>query len=109
MWTLVALAASWIAKNFTFEIAKYIALRAMLIALTLAIGPIVLFKGWSMIMQFLLGYVTNYIQGQGLQSAVIEMVGIGCYLAGKLKIGEGISLYLSLLSISFTLRMIRVK
>lgn len=109
MWTLIGLVGSWLLKHFTFEVAKYVALRAMLIALVLTIGPIVLFKGWSMILEFLLTYSASYVQGKNLQSAVVEIIGIGCYLAQKMKIGEGFSVFLSLLGLSFTLRMIRMK
>jgi hypothetical protein len=109
MWTLVTLAGGWLLKHFTFEVAKYIALRALIIGVCLAIGPIVLFKGFSMIIQFLLNYTSSYIGGTGLEPAVVNIVGIGAYLAAKMKIAEGFSVFLSFLAVSFILRVIRVK
>ena len=109
MWTIVGLAIGWLTKHFTFEVAKFVAMRAMLIAVILGLGPIVIFKGLSLMIEFVTSYANSYVSGQEVQPVMVQMAGIAGYLADILKIPEGISIYLSFLGISFALRLIRVK
>lgn len=108
-WTLIGIAISWLAKHFTFEVAKYVGLRALLVGVILSLLPVALFKGFSLILKFVMNYASTYISGQGIEGVMLQMVGIAGYLATALKIPEGISVYLSCLGVSFVLRMIRVK
>lgn len=107
--SLVGLAIAWLAKHFTFEIAKYIAIRALVIGVILNIGPWVIFKGISLLMQFLLNYASSYVGDQEVQPVMIQMTGIAAYLANILQIPQGISIFLSFLSVSFALKIMRVK
>lgn len=106
---LIALAIAWLAKHFTFEVAKYVAIRALIVGVMLSLGPWVIFKGLSYMLQFLMTYASSYASGQQVTPLMIQMVGIAGYLAAKIKIPEGIAIFLSLISISFVLKMIRVK
>jgi hypothetical protein len=96
-------------KVFTFEVAKYVATRAFLIALCVGLMPIVIFKGYGLIMKFILNYTSTFMGGQGLESVTVQIIGVGAYLGGYLRIPEGISIFLGFCLLSFTLRMIRVK
>lgn len=103
MWSIVGVAIGWLIKNFTFEIAKYVAMRAMIIAIALTIGPWIIFKGLSSLMQYLMNYASTYIGQQGLQPVMIQLIGIAAYLGAKLKIAEGVAIYLSFLGVSLFL------
>lgn len=109
MGSLIGLAIGWLLKHFTFEVAKYVAFRAMIIVLMFTLGPIVLFKGWTMIVQYLMAYAGSYAEGQSLTGQMIQLVGIAAYLGEKIKIAEGVSIFLTFLGVSFVFRMLRVK
>lgn len=109
MWSLLAMAGGFLLKSFTFETVKYVALRAMLIAVILGLGPIVLLKGFTLILDEVMSYSSGYVEGQGLSGVMLQMTGIAAFLAEKIKIPEGISVFLSFLGLSFVLRMIKVK
>ena len=110
MWGwVVTLLGSELLKKFTFETGKYLAQRAMLIALCLFVVPIALFKGFGLITRFMLNYSGVLIEGEELEPVIVQLVGVGAYIGSLMMIPEGISIFLGFLLLSFTLRMIRVK
>lgn len=75
--SMIALAAAELLKKYGFETAKWIAQRAFLLALALGVGPIVLFKGFSLITRYMMNYSSSYIGGQGLQPVTVQLIGVG--------------------------------
>lgn len=110
MWaSIAALFGGGLLKMFTFETLKYLAFRAFIIALCLGLGPVVIFWGYTYILQHLLEYVATFIGGEGLDSPTFSVVGLGGWVVSSLRVGEALSIYLSLILLSFSLRMIRAK
>jgi hypothetical protein len=110
MWaSIAALLGSELLKKFTFETAKWVAQRAFLLALCLGVGPVVIFWGYTYIVEHLLLWVDGYIGGQGLQGATVTVSGLGGWICERLKVGEALSIYLGFLLLSFSLKIIRVK
>lgn len=103
---LVGLVAVWLARLFTFETAKYLAMRTMLIALVMGLGPIVIFKGFSFIMKFLgtygVGVLNDLLASVDLQPQIVTLYGMGGYLASHFRLAEALSIYLSFLLLKFT-------
>lgn len=107
--SFAGLAAAELLKKFTFETAKYVAFRAFLILLCLSIGPIVIFWGYSYILEHVLEYASGYLGGQGLEGVNVSVAGLGGWVADRLRVGEAISILLSFSLLSFTLKAIRIK
>jgi len=101
-----ALAGGLLLRIFTFETAKYLAYRAFMIALVMGLGPIVLFKGFGLIMKFLgnygVGVLNSLMASVNLEPQVVGLWGVGAYLGSLLRIQEGIAIYLSFLILKFT-------
>lgn len=107
MITAIALAAAELLKKYGFETAKWIAQRAFLLALALGVGPIVLFKGFSLITQFMMNYASSNVGT--LEPVTVELIGVGGYMADALRLPEAMSIYLSFCLLSFLLHAVRVK
>lgn len=106
---LVALAAGWLAKVGLWDIAKFLAWKAFIVALCLTILPIGIFYGFGYIMEFLFGMVNSTLQAQGVQPVVVQVVGVAGYLATVCRIPEAFSIYFSLVGMSFMLKLVRLK
>ena len=106
---LIALAGSELLKRFAWDTLKWVAQRAFLLALCLGVGPIVLFKGFSIITRYMLDYAGSKIGSEGIVPVTVQFVGIGGWLATELHLPEAFSIFLSFCLLSFSLRMIRVK
>lgn len=106
---LVALVSSAGFQIFAWGTLKWVAQRAFLLALALGVGPIVLFKGFSWVTQYMMNYASGKISAEGIQPVMVSFVGIGGWLASTLKLPEAFSIFLSFCLLSFLLRMIRVK
>lgn len=102
---LVGLGAGILAKLFTFETLKYLAWRAFLIALALGIGPLVIFKGYVLIMKFTMPYAMDMLGSLmnqvNVEAQSVELYSVGAWMGSCLKVGEGISVYLSFLLLKF--------
>lgn len=109
VWSLIGIAAGWLLKNFTFETVKYVAFRALLIILVLSLGPIMIFKGYSMVIRYMIDYASTYMDGEGLSGAVVTMTGLAAYLGNLLRVGEALSIILSFSLVGLVLRILRLK
>jgi len=106
MWAaLVAIVGAELLKLFSFETVKFVAWRVMIGILILTVLPIGLFKGYGLIMRFIgtygSGVVNSLLTQANVQPQIVNLWGVGAYLAGHLRIGEGISIFISMLVIKF--------
>ncbi len=106
---IAALLGSELLKRFVWDTLKWVAQRAFLLALCLGVGPIVLFKGFSLITRYMLTYAGNKVGGEGIQPITVQFVGVAGWMANQLMLPEAFSLFASFCLLSFSLRMIRVK
>ncbi len=106
---LVALLGSELLKRFAWDTLKWVAQRAFLLALCLGVGPIVLFKGFSLITRYMMEYAGGRINAEGIAPVTVQFVGIGGWLASQLMLPQAFSVFISFCLLSFSLRMIRVK
>jgi hypothetical protein len=110
MWaSLAALLGGSLLKQFTFDAVKYLALRAFLIGLIMGLGPVVLMKGFTFVLRHILEYVSTYIGTLGIQGIEVNVSGFGGWIVSQLRVGEALAIFLSFCSLSFCLRMLRVK
>ena len=105
----IALFAADLLKKYGFETAKWVAQRAFLLALALGVGPIVLFKAFSWITQYMMTYASSKVGGAIGQPIVVELVGVGGWIASELRLPECFSVFLSFCLLNFLLKLVRVK
>lgn len=106
---LVALAAGWLAKIGIWDIAKYLAMKAFVVALCVTMLPLSIFYGFGYIMEFLFGMINSTLQGSGIEPVVVQVTGVGAYLVTACRIPEAFSVYFSLIGMSFMLKLVRLK
>jgi len=106
---LVALVGSELLKKFAWDTVKWVAQRAFLLGLCLGVGPIVLFRGFSLITRYMMDYAGGRISAEGINPITVQLVGVGGWMAGCLMLPEAFSIFISFCLLSFGLRMIRVK
>ena len=93
-------------KLFTFDVLKFIAYKLIVLFVMFVALPIVLYNvGTSLIFDFL-EYAMTYVAGLGMDSFVVQISGIGAYIATKIKLVESVTLFLSFVAIKFMFRFI---
>lgn len=107
--SLIGLLGAEFLKKVGWDTVKWVAQRAFLIGLCLGIGPIVLYKGFSMITRYMMEYGMGKVSAEGIQPVMVQFVGVGGWFAYQLKVPEAFSVFLSFCMLSLMLRMVRVK
>jgi len=93
-------------RLFTVETLKFIAYKLLILFIVFVALPLVLYNvGTSFIFDFL-EYAMTYISGLGVDSYVVQISGIGAYIATKIKLVESVTLFLSFVAIKFVFRFI---
>lgn len=110
MLSIASLLGGVLARFLTVEGLKFIALRAFLITLFLTVGPIVIFKGFGLIVKFMSAYGGSMVQSlfndAGIEAQMVNLVGVGAWIGNCLKVPEGVSVFLSFLSLKFVFRFL---
>ncbi len=105
MWTIIGALAGQLLKLFTYETARYMATRALVLILVVGVLPIMLFKGYTYIMKFVLSYgmelLGTMLGNLGISAQVISIAGCGAYLCQEMMVGQGISIFMSFLLLKF--------
>ena len=105
MLSLAALGGGMLARMFTMEGLKFLAWRAFAIALCIGLGPVVIFKGFGLILMFMgtcgKEMMTSFLGSAGLEPQVVQLFGVGAYIGTCLKVSESVSVFLSFLMLKF--------
>jgi hypothetical protein len=104
-----SLIGAGILKQGAFEIAKFAATRALIIGCCMVLIPLAVFKGMALLMEFMINYANTTVEGQSIQPVVVSLTGIAGYLGSVCRIPEAMAIYLSFISLSFMLRLVRIK
>ena len=97
-----------LAKTSVFDLVKYVAIRAFLISLCVTIVPIAIYKGWMMITEYIFQAAQDQTGTGDLWSgSVIQLTGLGAWIALKIRLAEAFSVFASALSVKFTLSFLR--
>lgn len=101
-------AISWaIAKVFGDNVLRFVAFKAIAVALTVVILPIILNNLVYDIMEIIFGVVSeNFGSMGGIGNQVVSITGVGAWLMEKFRIPECFSLIVSALSVRASLNMI---
>lgn len=94
------------AKDVAGRVAQFLALKALLLGLTIVILPIVLKNVFIWIMQFINEIVLSAVAGQSIEAQVITLSGVGAYLADCLMVPQSLAVVLSATIIRLTLNFI---
>jgi len=109
---------SWLAalgvlfgRFISLETLKFLAIRSLLIALCLGLGPLIIFKGFGLIMKFggdvISGLLSEWMEQNNIGAQVVELYGVGAWIGSKLRVAEAMSVFLSFLSLKFALSFFR--
>jgi len=93
-------------RLFTVETLKFVAYKALILFILFVALPLVLYNvGVDLIFDFM-QYALDQISGYQIDSFVVQISGIGAYIATKIKLVESVTLFLSFLAIKFIFRFI---
>lgn len=106
MSAVLSFLASFLARLFSYETAKYIATRALLYSLFTVVLPAVLLKTFNMIISDILNYASSHLSSADIPSLTIQFTGLAAYLARLLKVPEAFSVIISALSLRAVLNFI---
>lgn len=94
-------------RLLSIEVAKAVAFRLIIYTGLTLILPVVLYNVYSLIISETLTYASSFVDGQGLSSAVVSLLGLGAWLAECLNVPQAISLLLGCSFCRFVIKMIR--
>ncbi|MCP4763467.1 MAG: hypothetical protein GY870_16965 [archaeon] len=93
-------------KNTAFDVAKFIALRALLISICVTLVPLAIFAGWSLIISKIFELVNTETTG-AFSGTVIQLSGMGAWIGQQMYIGQALSIFFAALALKFTLSFFR--
>jgi len=95
-----------VGKLISVETVKFLAWRGlMMFALFIAL-PLVIYNVLTGLLFDFMDYGMSFITSQGLSSQVIEITGIGAYIATKIQLAQAFAVYMSFVGIRFLMRFI---
>lgn len=109
MWgRIAAMVTTFLKKLAALFGVNFAAQKVLTTTLFLTVLPIIL---WNVIHKFFewqLGYISNHLDSANIQTSIIQLTGLAGYIGYHMKIPEVISVYLSALTLIFTLRVLRI-
>jgi hypothetical protein len=107
MWAAVL---AFFAKELTIEGLKTWALRAIIASAIAVLLPIALYNVYCMILSEVLQWAVSQISTYTVDDGILDVVGMGAWLVGTLKIDQALALYISALigrmSIQFVMKRV---
>jgi len=98
---------AWFGSFLASSVARFIAFKILLTTLFVVVLPIVLNNLIVSLMTVLYDKALELVGTQ--DSAVIQLTGLGAYLADELSLPLALSVILGAVSLSFTLNVLRIK
>jgi len=92
---LIGVVGGAVAKLLSVETLKFIAMRAMMLSLFTVILPVVLYNVANSLLNDYLAYVSSVLPGSGYEGAIIELSGLGAWLAQRLQLVSCVSIFLA--------------
>jgi hypothetical protein len=106
----LALIGSFFSRTFGVLVLKYMAIKIILIALVVTVLPSVLNNVLYKIIEKGMDFATaNTASFVGDVPLVLQTTGFFAYIVGQCRLPEVLSMTISALAVSFTLRVLRVK
>jgi len=96
----VLTALEW-GKNAIISSIKWLALRALLITLILTLFPIAIYKGWLLIQEKIMTYISGNMTGDIWSGSIVQLTGLAGWLADNLKFQQCFSLLVSAMAFRF--------
>lgn len=91
-------------KTAAADVIKWIALKALLIALITTVLPLSIYAGWMLIQSQVMIYVNdNMSTAGGFESVTFQLVGLGAWLATCLQFPACLSVVMSGSAVKFVL------
>ena len=101
----ISRAIGWF-KTAAADVIKFLALKALLVAIIFTLVPIALYKGWLLIQEKLFAFITTNM-GNDWSGTIVSFTGIGGWLADQLRFQECFAVLVSALSVRFILGFFR--
>lgn len=101
----VSRAVGWL-KTAAADTIKFIALKALLVALVFTVLPIALYKGWLLVQEKLFAYLSANM-GDTWTGTMVPLTGLGAWIADNLRFQECFMVLASALSVRFILGFFR--
>ena len=93
----------WV-KTAAADALKWVAFRALMIALIGTLLPIAIYSGWLLIQEQVFTFISSHLSsGSSIQSFSFQIVGLGAWLAICLKFPACLSVMMSGAAIKFVL------
>ncbi len=109
MWAWIGGLITGLLRILGVETAKTFFIRALILSALTVILPVILYNVVTRIIQEMVNIATSYINTISAPTWTLDFVGLGAWLLECLRLQECISMLLSAVAISFTLKMIKVK
>jgi hypothetical protein len=97
----------WI-KTAAADVAKFVALRLLLISIVTVLVPWAIYKAWLFIQEQMIDFMMSQTGSGGFWSGqVVEITGLGGWVATCLRFGECFTVLATAASFCFLLRIIK--
>jgi len=103
---LIAVVGAGIAKALAIETIKMVAIQAILYTLFTLILPVVLYNVFTRIMQEMMELASDEVAAGGMEAVVLQLTGMGGWLAENLQMPAAMALIMSAVGLSFVLKML---
>jgi hypothetical protein len=96
-------------KQIGIEVAKFTAMKALLLFLVFVAAPIVIYNVFGDLMMAFAMYGIGKLAGIDIPSvnALIQLTGMGGWVAEKIQIPEAMSIFMAFVSIRFDINLVK--
>ncbi len=106
MGALLALLGGIFAKFLTIDMAKFLAMRALLLSLFTLVLPVVLYKLFVEVLDEIMQYSSDAVSGAGMSSTIMDLTGFAGWIAAQMNLSASLAIFFSALALRYTLSMI---
>lgn len=106
MGSIIAFLGGVAARFLTVGVAKYIAVKALLIGLFTLVLPVILYNVFTRILQEIISEATNRIGVSGMSSVVFTLSGFGAWIGTNIQAPAAFSIIISAVALRFSLNLI---
>jgi hypothetical protein len=101
------------AKHLTVEVGKFLAYRALFIVVLWTLGPLAIFQSLRIIFSYIVPFILTQMSsvmssqlGSNPEPQIVELYGVGAWIASLMKLSQGITIFLTWLVMKFTWKML---
>ena len=104
---LVSFLGGIVGKLLTVETGKFLLYRGLILSLVTFVLPTVLYNLFTRIISEMMEYTMNHISSSGLSGTMVQLTGIGAWIADNIYLPSAMSIFISALGLRFTLSLFK--